>query len=74
MSSSQIRLKEASLQHTSIVKRILSEWILAWEMPRQGPKDKGYTRRRMEDMAALSPWLISICAEEEHLFCLTGAE
>lgn len=69
----RLALKTLLFRHTSIVRRILSGWILAREMPPQGPEDKGCTRGRMEDKAALSPWLISICVEE-HLACLTGTE
>lgn len=41
----RLALKRLLFRHTYIVRRILSGWILAWEMPHQGPKDKGCTRR-----------------------------
>lgn len=53
--SPQIGLKEAShLTHLSS-QSILSGWILAQEMPHQGPKDKGWTKRKYRRQGCPGP-------------------
>lgn len=41
----RLALEKLLIRHTFIFRRILSGRILTQEMPHQGPKDKGCTRR-----------------------------
>lgn len=42
----RLALEKLLIRHTYLVRSILSGWILAQEMPHQGPKDKGCTKRK----------------------------